>query len=50
MLPVASLQRVRALLGELAMPAEAIEVVCGIGADRPMLLAQVRGELPLLLH
>jgi len=49
MLSIASLQRVRALLEELAMPAEAIEVVCGIGEDRAALLAQVRGETPILL-
>jgi hypothetical protein len=50
MLRVASLQRVRALLEELAIPSEAIEVVCSIGEDRPTLLAQVRGEIPILLH
>jgi hypothetical protein len=40
----------RIRLAELAIPAEAIEVVGGIGEDRHTLLAQVRGEMPILLR
>jgi hypothetical protein len=50
MLLIASLQRVRSLLEELAIPSEAIEVVRSIDEDGELMLAEVTGRAMVLPH
>jgi hypothetical protein len=49
-LPIESLTRVRQIFAELALPADAIDVLWGIDVDRETLLAQATGKSPVYLQ
>ena len=49
-LPIESLARVRAILAELGLSSDDVDVICALGEDRATLAAQAAGAAPIHLH
>ena len=49
-IPISSLHRVRAILAELGLSSDDVDVICGLDEDRTTLHARATGAAPIHLH